>query len=316
MPGAIKNWERKVLLFKIEVTEGTDSAPVVGTDALQVLNYRPVFMDAEGKVRNLEKAHLGANPTLLTAFKRGASFDLEMHGGGVAAGTTVPPWMKVLRIGGFNAGTVGANSVVQSPVSVIDSATHWGYLDDLLLKSLGCRATVGFTIEDDEVPIFSVTLLGRPPATLAEQSAPGAPTISGYTTPVLASTENTTFSLDGFALALRRWQMTNGADLQFRSLIGPADRIQMRNRPWSGTIVGRTPDLTVKDYFSKIQPGTTMVAQAVHGNASGNIVQVDAPKLQISGNVDVTEEAGELMITLPVTALPVNGNDEIVLTAK
>lgn len=318
MPGAIKQWDQKVILQKIEATDGTDAGPAVGTDALKVLNYRPTFMDADGRVRPFEKKHLGGDPTLLSAFRRGASFDMEMHGSGAAA--TPPPWMAVARIAGFNAGVptpaAGPTSVVQSPVSDIPSATHWGYLDDLLLKALGCRATMSFRLADDEVPMFSFGLLGRPPQTLAEEAVPGTPTISGYVEPLIASSEVTTFSLDGFALALRSWEMSNNADLSLRSLIGPADRIQMRNRPWAGAVVGRVPSLAAKNYFANIRPGTFMAAQAVHGTTAGNIVQIDTPRLQISGNVDLTEEAGELMITLPVTALPVNGNDELVFTTK
>lgn len=317
MAGSIKNWTRKVILQKVEVTEGTDSAPVVATDALQVLNYQPQFMDAEGKVRNIEKAYLGANPTLLTGFRRGASYEMEMAGGGLAAGTTVPPWMKALRPAGMDAGVVtGANSVVQKPVSDPISVTHWGYLDDLLLKTIGARASWGFTIEDDDFPRFNMTLLGRAPALLAEQAVPGNPTIAGYIDPVLASSENTTFLFDGFAAPLRRWVMSNGADLQFRSLIGPADRVIMRDRPMTGTIVIRVPDLTAKNYFTNIRPGTAVAAQAIHGNVAGNIVQIDTPRLQTTGNVTLEEEGGETMATIPVTALPVTGNDEVVLTSK
>jgi len=314
MAGAIKLFEKKVILLKVEAAEGTDAAPGVATDALKVLNYRPTFMDAEGRVRNIDKAHLGANPTLLSAFKRGAAFDMEMHGSGTAIG--VPPWMKALRFGGMDAGVVGAASVAQSPVSDVVTATHWGYLDDLLLKTIGARATIGFTIADEEVPMFNVSMLGRPPTNLAEQAVPGAATIAGYIDPLLASSENTTFTLDGFALPLRSWTMSNNADLAFRSLIGPVDRVQMRNRPWGGSIVGRVPDLNVKNYFANIRPGTLMPAQLVHGAAVGNIVQIDCPALQISGNVDITEEAGEWMMTIPVTALPVAGNDEVVFTSK
>lgn len=319
MAGADKNWEKKVVLWKIEPTEGTDAAPAAPTDALKVLNYRPVFMDAERKVRNIEKGFFGANPVALTAFKRGASFDMEIHGGGNAAGTTVPPWMKVLRACGFDAGVAtGGNSVVQKPITdAIPSATHWAYIDDLLLKSIGGRASVGFRIEDDEYPIFSIVYLGRPPVTLAEQAAPASVVPpAGYTDPVLASSELTTFSWDGYAVPLRRWEMNANADNQFRSLIGPQDRIAFRNRDWNGTIVVQVPDLTAKDYFSKIRAGTTGVGQAVHGSTAGNIVQVDTPALQVTGNVELSEEGGKLMASFPVTALPVTGNDEIVFTSK
>lgn len=90
----------------------------------------------------------------------------------------------------------------------------------------------------------------------------------------------------------------------------------MSDRPWSGTIVGQIPDLATKNYFEKIRPGTTMPAKAVQGITSGNIVETSAPALQITGNVEISEEGGKAMMTVPVSAIPVNGNDEIVFTSK
>jgi hypothetical protein len=323
MPGAVKNYDQKVILWKIEATEGTDAAPASPTDALRVLNYRPTFMDADKRVRNIEKGYQGANPVALTSIKRGASFDMEMHGGGVSAGTTVPPWMKVLRCAGLDAGVVtGGNSVKQTPISnsptvSIPSATSWAYIDDALLKTIGARCAVGFRIEDDEWPMFMVTMLGRAPTTLFEQAAPASVVPpSGYIDPVLCSSENTTFTWLGFSPALRRWEMNSNSENQYRSLIGPQDRINQRNRDWNGSIVMRVPDLTAKDYFAGIRPGTTGAASAVHGTVAGNIVQIDTPALQVTGNVDFSEEGGELMATFPVTALPVTGNDEITFTSK
>lgn len=310
----MKNWERKVILLKVEGTEGTDAAPVVGANALRVRNYSPTFMDADGKVRNLEKAYFGADPVAMANFKRGAAFELEMHGGGAAG--TAPQWMTALRFAGFAAPVlVAVTSATQSPTSTVPSATHWGYLDNLLLKSVGCRANVGYTVEDDEIPIFNYSLLGRPPTTLAEEATPGAITVAGVADPVIASSENTTFSLDGYAVPLRRMTMNANVDLQFRSLIGPQDRVIYRDRSWNGSIVIELPDLTTKDYFAKVRPGTTMASSLVHGVTAGNIVTITHPALQITGNVELSEEQGVIMATLPVTALPVTGNDEVVFEA-
>lgn len=305
-----KFWEKKVVLLEREVTEGTDPTPVVGTNALRVLNYQPTFMDAEGKVRNLEKAYFGADPTAMARFQRGASWEMEMHGGGAAA--TVPMWMEPLRVAGFAAPVVVAStSVTLNPTSVVDSATHWGYLDNLLLKTIGGRATMGYRIEDDEFPVFTYNFLGRAPTTLAEEATPGTPVITGVVDPLIASSENSTFLLDGYAAPLRRMTMAMNADLQYRSLIGPQDRVIYRDRSMSGEIVIELPDLTAKDYFSKIRPGTTMASSFVHGAVAGNIVTVTHPKLQITGNVTLSEEQGAVMATLPVTALPDTGNDEV-----
>lgn len=310
-----KNFDKKVILLKEEATEGTDSAPVVGTNALRVLNYQPTFMDAEQKVRNIEKSFFGADPVVLASIKRGASFDMEIHGGGAAG--TAAQWQRALEFAGFGAPTLSAGvSATSTPNSVVKSATHWAYLDNLLIKTIGARASVGFTIEDDEIPVFNFSFLGRAPTLLAEEATPGAATISGVAEPVIASSENTTFLLDAYALPLRRFSMNANVDLQYRSLIGPVDKVLYRGRSWNGQIVAEVPDLTAKDYFTKVRPGTTMVVDMTHGTTAGNMVDIDIPKLQITGNVEFSEEQGALMMTLPVTALPNAGNDEIVFIAK
>lgn len=310
-----KNWLKKVILQKIETTEGTDAAPVVGTDAIQVLNYQPNFISVDPKTRQIETTYLGSKPVVLAGFRRGCSFSMEIAGGGAAA--TVPPWMKINRIAGFDAG-VATTSVVQTPVSTIVSATHWAYLDNLLMKTVGARASMGILFEDDEFPVFNYTVLGRSDAVLAADSTPGAPTLTGYTTPVLACTENTTFTLDAFALPLRRLELNSNGDLAFRSLIGPQDRVMLRDRPWSGSIVAEVPDIATKDYFTKMRPGTTMALSLIHGTVAGNIVTFTAPKVQLTGDVSLSEEQGFAMMTMPVTLLPnaAAGNDEILITSS
>lgn len=316
MPGANKDFFTKVILGKLETVEGTDAAPTSAANALKVLNFAETFLTAEQKTRAIETAYYGAQPFTLSQLQRSFTFDMEMHGGGVAAGTTIPPWMIPLQACGFGVPAVGASSVVISPITASTKTfTMWAYLDDLLNKIAGSRGTVGFKIEDDEFPIFNFDLLGIPDQPLASQAVPTAPTITGYIDPVLSATENTTFTLGGFSPALRRWSMSANVDRQFRSLIGPIDRINMRGRAWSGEVVIEVPDLTSKNYFSQIRPGTTMAASCVQGTASGNIVQTDAPKLQISGAA-LSEEQGKVMATLAVTALPNLGNDELVFTSK
>jgi hypothetical protein len=54
-----------------------------------------------------------------------------------------------------------------------------------------------------------------------------------------------------------------------------------------------------------------MVANCVHGSVVGNIVTINCPVVQITGNVDLSEEGGEVMATIPLTAIPNAGNDEI-----
>jgi hypothetical protein len=315
MPGVNKDWNAKLITMKVETTEGTDAAPTPVANALRVLNYQPQFMDADQKVRALEKQFFGADPVYLSALKRGATFDMEMHGAGTATG--IVPWATMLRLAGYSAGVVGASSVVYSPITAgWPSGTHYGYIDDLQLIAIGGRANVAFKIEDEEYPLFTFNYLGRPPATLAAQVVPATGVITGYQDPVVSSSENTTFTLGGYSPGLRSWEMNANVDLQFRSLIGPQDRVNARNRSWSGTVLIEIPDLAVKDYFANVRPGTILPATAIQGVATGNIVQIDA-RLQISGNVELSEDGGKAMASLPVTAVPSSaGNDEVIFTTK
>lgn len=316
MAGANKDFFTKVILAKLETTEGADAGPTTAADALRVLNFQETFMNAEQKTRAIETSYYGAAPFILSGFTRAATFDMEIHGGGVAAGTTVPPWMKMLQACGFAAPVVGASSVTQAPLTANPrSLTLWAYFDDLLTKLQGSRGTVGFKIEDDEFPVLNFDVLGIPDSALAAQAVPSNPVIAGYVDPLLSTSENTTFTMGGFAAALRRWSMAANVDRQLRSLIGPADRINMRGRGWTGEAVIECPDLTAKNYFSQIRPGTTMPATCVQGTAAGNIVQIDTPRLQIS-NAALSEEQGKVMATLSLTALPNTGNDEILFTTK
>lgn len=316
-----KSADQKAVLFKIETTEGTDAIPTGAANSFRTIDYQPTFMDAEQRVRNIDVPYFGAKPSLLYAFKRGANFALEMSGAGTATG--IPAWMVLNRAAGFGAGTVGASSVVQTGSAVSASLSHYAaYLDELnaanslLLKAFGGKSTLGFRLEDDDFPRFNYGYLGRPPVTLAEEGAFPASTISNQADPVLASTENTTFTLDGYALGLRSVEMNSNAELALRSLIGPQDFIAYRNDSWGGTIVGELPNLSAKNYFANIRPGTTMPMAIVHGTVAGNIVQIDAPRVQINGNVSLSEEQGKLMVTIPAALLPNAGNDEIVFTSK
>lgn len=307
---------RKVFLFKIETTEGVNSAPVVGTDAILTQNFQPGFLDADAKVRALDRPYFGAQPEIPASLRRTMSFDADLAGSGVAA--TAPQWMKLNRVCAMNAGVVtGGNSVVQSPISAsVPSATtefNWGGLD---LVALGVRGTVSINIQDDEYPRLSYTLLGVPPSALASTVALSAPDYGAWIDPVLACTENTSIELDGYALGVRSLQIDMNGEYALRSLINPVDFVRYSNRNPGGTLVAEVPTLSAKNYFTGLKTGATMPLEVIHGTVAGNIVQIDAPKLQLTAGITFSEEQGMLMMSMPFKLLPNAGNDEITITSR
>jgi len=308
--------EKTLILFKIEATEGTDAAPVEATDAILTRNFSPTFLDAETKERNLDQVYFGARPSTLAKLSRRTQFEVEIAGSGTAG--TIAPWQKLLRPCGFDAGTVTAGTKVTSALisSGIPSATLHDYYDNLRLKQTGSRGAVGFTFEDDEIPFWSFDFLGHPVQPLADENTASAATLTAFKDPVVASTENTVITLGAYSAPIRRVTMNSGSALEFRSLIGPVDRVLYRNRAWAGEVVMEVPDLTAKDYFANVLSRTTIAGVITHGTVAGNIVAITMPRLEL-GSPTFSNEQGALMASFPLKALPSTaGNDEIVIEAR
>src|SRR6185503_156637 len=150
-----KSAEKKLLLSKIEGTEGTDAAPVVGTDAILTVGLDGSQLEADEIVRNIDCQYFGARPTVYSQIRKPVPFGVEIAGSGVSA-TTVPAWMKLIRVCGFDAGVAGGSSVVQTPISAaVPSATLYPYLDNLKVIALGSSGNLKMTFEDDQIPMFN-----------------------------------------------------------------------------------------------------------------------------------------------------------------
>jgi hypothetical protein len=311
-----KNAEKKLLLYKIETTEGTDAAPTAAADAIITVGLDASGLEGDEKQRNIDGQYAGARPTVYGQIRKPVTFSVEWAGSGVSA-ITVPAWMKILRICGFNAGVAGASSVVQSPITDnVPSATLWPHYDNLRLAALGCRSNWTLTLEDDEIPMLNLTAMGFPPAGIVAEAAPGAPTFTNQAAPVVASTANTTFNLGGFAAPLRRLTINGGTVIEPRSLVGPSDKVMWRNRVMTGEALIEFPDLTTKNYYTNLLNRTTQTLAVTHGTVVANIVELAAPRAEI-GLITTPEEQGQLMAAIPLRFLPsAAGNDELTLTSK
>jgi hypothetical protein len=311
-----KSAEKRLLLFKIETTEGVDSTPTVGANAILTRKLDAAALEGDQAVRDLDGQHFGARPSYLKQIRKPFSFEVEIAGSGVSA-TTVPAWMPLNRVCGFDAGVAGGSSVVQTPISAgVPSGTAWPFYDNLKVAALGSRGTFTMTFEDDEVPFFAYSMMGFPPAGIVSEAAPGAPTLTGFAEPLLVSTANTTFSLGAYSPALRRLVITLGAKTEPRSLTGPADRVAFRNREVTAEALVEFPDLGTKNYYTNLLNRTAQALQVVHGTAAGNIVQVDAARAEI-GLIATPEEQGFLMASIPMRLLPSSaGNDDFTITSK
>lgn len=306
------DYDKRLLFYKIETTEGVDASPAAG-DAVLTRNLTPVNYESDTRVRELDGAYYGARPQTKIGLRGRTTFEVEIAGGGTA--TTVPAWMKLNRACGMNAGTVGGSSVIQAPISAsVPSATLWDYTDTFKQPMLGARGDFRMTFEDDQYPWFAYDFMGYPPAALATDASPATPNVAAFQTPVFVSNENTTFTLDGYAAELRRLEIMAGSRLAPRSFVGAVDRVKYRNREWSANAVIRLPAIASKDYLAHLRNSVQVPLALTHGTVAGNIVSVAAARAEV-GLIATSEEEGDLMATIPLRLIPSTaGNDEITIT--
>lgn len=312
-----KSAEKKYVLGKIETTEGTDSTPTVGANALVTFGLDASALEGTQEVRQLDGQFAGARPSVITQLRKPVPFNVEIAGSGVSA-TTVPAWMPFLRICGFDAGTVGGSSVTQALINpwTAPSMTLWPMLDNLKLASLGSRSGLTLTYEDGKVPFFGFSTQGFPPANVVSEATLGALTYVNQAAPVVVSTANTTFSLGGFSAPFRRITFDLGNKLEPRSLAGQNDKVLLRNREITGNALIEFPDLGTKNYYTNMLARTIQVLDLNHGTVAGNIVELDASSAEI-GVITTPEDQGFLMASIPFRLLPTAaGNDELVVISK
>jgi len=310
------SFEKRLLVGKIETTEGVDVTPTVAANALITVGLDVSNLEAEKKTRNTDGQYFGARPSINAQVRKPFSFGVEIAGSGVSA-TTVPAWMPFNRVCGFDAGVAGGSSVVQTPISAnIPSMSMYGWLDSLKNVALGARGNLSMVFEDDEIPMFNYEMMGFPPAAILTDSAPTSPTFA-QADPILCSTANTTFLFDSYAFPLRRLTINMNNAIEPRSLIGPADRAFYRNRAVTWEAVCEMPTLGTKNPFTKFLSRATSVMQIVHGTVAGNIVQVDGARAE-TDEPAFSEEQGVTMVTLKGNLLPSSaaGNDELTITSK
>jgi hypothetical protein len=176
----------------------------------------------------------------------------------------------------------------------------------------GAITAINFTAGQYAFIGISLTaLLGTIPF---DQSALAAPDFSRFKDPQEVSTANTSFTLDGYAAVLRSFVLQDDAEITLRNLVG-ANYVRRGNYALKGKIIIEAPEHNTKNYLATLESGALIATQMIHGVGAGNIIQLDAPRLQIvdisdSAESDVAMYEIDVLLTINV------GQDDILITAK
>lgn len=305
-------YKSRLLWAKLESTYATDSIP---TNADTILTQGLTITPYQGSAvsRDYDSPALGNSEIINTGPYVEISFNVELAGAGAAG--DVPGYGVLLEACGFletiNAGT----DVVYTPRSTgFKSVTLYFNVDGQRHVVKGARGTVGITMTRGQLPTLNFTFTGLY-ATPTEAAMTAD--FANFIAPIAITESNTpTYTLHGYSAKAESFTMSMNNDVVYRNVVN-GESVIITDRAPSGQFAIEAPTLSTKDYFSAIEShaGVTSGAlQIVHGTVAGNIIQVDAPAVQLS-SLSMNDSDGILVYQMDAQFVPTSsGNDEFVLT--
>ena len=137
---------------------------------------------------------------------------------------------------------------------------------------------------------------------------------TGFQQPLTVGDGNTaTFTIAGLDLVTKSFSIDLANVLNWRNWINDAGVRSPDRKPTASAVFEMT-DVATKNWAGDVLQGTLMPLQIVHGTTPGNIVTIDAPKLQFNQEPSISDEDKTAMLSANFAVMPNAGNDELVLT--
>lgn len=301
-----------LLLAKIEVTPGVDPVPAAATNSIlcRVTNPQPVV--AQFADRNIIRPFFGNAGKVQVSNYSQMEIEVELASSGAAG--TAPGWGPLLQACAFSE-TVDVGDVTYEPVtSGAKTITLYYYLDGLMHKMTNARGNVTFTLNPGGIPTMQFTFTGFY-NTVTDTALPAGADYSAFEAPFAVNKVNTpTFTIHGTSAPAEAFTINMNNQVTYRNLIGAED-VVMTDRTPSGNATIEMTSVASKAWHESVRLGTLGALQMIHGVGAGNIVQFDAPKVQLT-EPSYSESDGIAMLSLGLQFQPDVGNDELVITVK
>ena len=298
-------------LSKIEATYGTDSVPTGAANAMQLNDVTFTPLQSGTEERGIMLPWLGHQGSYLTSPHMQIDFQVEIAGSGAVG--TAPAYGDILRACGLSQTISAGVSVVYDPVSSGEEAVSlYFHRDGAKYIMLGCRGTVRMEFAPQRKPRLHFSLKGLI-GPVADAALPTAD-YSGFIEPATASKTNTTLTIHGDVQIGESLSINMGVVVEPRFLIG-FEGMQITDRKVTGSAVVEAAPFATKNWFDVATAETKAALQLVHGTVAGNIVQIDAPKVQIGAPSEGSSQ-GVVNYTLPLELTPDAGDDEFSITVR
>lgn len=301
---------RRVILAKIEATQGVDALPVPATDAVRVENPQFAWSDPRIFEPNSAKPSFGAEQSLYGGALGQLTFDVILKGSGAAG--TAPEIGPLLRACGLDETLVVSTSATYAPVSTgQESASIHFHKDGKLYKLLGALGDAEFVAEVGQPCKVSFTFTGH--VVGPTDIALPAQTLNATVPPVFLGAA---FTSDAFAAKISSLSFGLGNEIAKPADVSAADGfgdLRFTDRAVAGSFDPEETLIANYDWEAKWQANTLVnLTTGVVGSVAGNRWQATMAKAQY-------REIGEgdrdkiSIFELGFTAVENAGDDELSL---
>lgn len=315
---------KTVILAKIETTSGVDAAPTGAANAIEVSNVSITPLDAQNIELNTILPYFGGSKALVGTASVKCSFSVNLAGSGVAA--TAPAWGALLQACAMtvSTGLTTPDRVEFSPITnALKTATLKWYDDGVLHTLLGAMGNFKLSAKSGEAPKLTfdfvgvdggVSAIANPTAVLTQWQTPiavtranvGADITLGCTYAAGALSGGTAYNSQGL-------QLDMGNAVSFAAMLS-AEGVDITDRKVTGSIsLELTAAQEVAQLVSVKANATTSFGFEL-GSVAGNKIIIYMPNVQLL-SPRKEEINGRRLIGYDYRAIPVAGNDELILVA-
>ena len=284
----------KALLAKIETVPGTDSVPVVGTDAVKLLDEVSVSMDMDYAPLNFARDYIGTDTELAVGTRLKVSCKVAAASSGTLG--TAPHYDVLMRICGMRKLVTASTKVeyFDDSDSAFESATIYYYFGGKLHKLLYAMGTWDLVMGKGGIPTLAFELTGLYGGITDVTN--GTLVFANCPNPVPVNKANTSVpTLHSYNATMYDLKVGVGNKVVHTTVPGVED-IDITDRERTGSITIRDVLIATKDFPTIVRNATVGGLSVQHGQTATNIFEVVCTDVQLKnpkyGDVDMTITTG------------------------
>ena len=316
-----KLFRRKMLLLRIlpgELSTTEDTTVVSGVE------FTPLVCDTVN--RRLNRTHLGAQEAIPIRKHSTIAFSAE-HAvlNALYLNNRALMMARVLKVCGFNQTVINWGEPTQHYVYALtngrsEAARVGFYLDGLLHVMTGCIGTCSLEMAVGQIPRWRFTLTGSYAEPVDAPMPLTAPTPTRLWTAVPVPPSHTatpTCTLHGVSdLPVTRFSLDVGNKVTWLERINADPQARITARSVTGSITIDAQAVADFDPIRRASNRTRGALEIVHQPAGGAQVTLHAPAVQLGAGITYQDGNGILQQRIPLTFLPMSGNDEFTMITR